>query len=229
MRLDRFLAESTGMSRKDAGRQVRAGEVTVNGRVNKKGAYQVQAEDEVIWRDIIQQPPGSVYYMLHKPAGCVCTHDDPAHISAFALVDHPDPGKLHAAGRLDADTTGLVLITSDGQWSHRITSPRYACPKTYRVWSRDPVTEQQLQQLRNGVQLRGEERATAPAQAELLADREVLLTITEGRYHQVKRMVAAVGNQLDALHREQVGSLALDADLQPGEYRELTTAEIQLF
>ena len=148
----------------------------------------------------------------------------------------PDPGfkrmqlgKLQVVGRLDLDTTGLVLITDDGQWSHRITSPRHECAKTYRVWLADPIAPGTAELFAEVVLLRSEKEKTRPAQLEILGECEARLTIHEGKYHQVKRMFAAVGNKVIGLHREQIGALALDEALEPGEYRELSAAEVALF
>ncbi len=126
------------------------------------------------------------------------------------------------------DTTGLVLITDDGQWSHRITSPKHKCDKTYRVWLADPVQADYAEKLANGIELRNEREMTLPAQMELVNadENEVLLTIHEGKYHQVKRMFAALGNKVVGLHRERVGDIVLDEALEPGEYRYLTEEEV---
>ncbi|MGL5359962.1 MAG: pseudouridine synthase, partial [Shewanella sp.] len=129
-------------------------------------------------------------------------------------------------GRLDADTTGLVLITSDGQWSHRITSPKKECVKRYLVDLAEPVDSSVTALFAAGVQLRGEEGLTKPAILEILSPLRVRLSITEGKYHQVKRMFAAVGNHVVGLHRERIGQIELDAALALGEWRYLTAAEI---
>jgi len=134
--------------------------------------------------------------------------------------------KLHAAGRLDIDTTGLVLLTDDGQWSHRITSPRHHCEKTYRVTLESPISDDTAAQFTAGVQLHNEKSLTKPAQLEVITPTDVRLTLSEGRYHQVKRMFAAVGNRVIELHRERIGDIVLDEDLEPGEYRALTEDEI---
>lgn len=119
-----------------------------------------------------------------------------------------------------------MLLTDDGQWSHRITSPRHHCEKTYRVTLEHPVAEDVAQQFAAGIQLHGEKSLTQPARLEEITPTEVLLTLSEGRYHQVKRMFAAVGNHVVGLHRERIGGIVLDADLEPGEYRPLTEDEI---
>ncbi|CUS48464.1 MAG: 16S rRNA pseudouridine 516 synthase [Idiomarinaceae bacterium HL-53] len=229
MRIDRFLSEATGMSRKEATKVMHRGEVALNGEVVKKGVVQVKESDAVSWNGREIEILGPTYFMMNKPAGCVCANDDPSHIPVFAYLDIANPDKLHTAGRLDLDTTGLLLITNDGQWSHRITSPKHRCEKTYRVWLVDPISEQTATLFAEGIQLRGEAKLTEPAQFEQVGEREALVTIHEGKYHQVKRMFAACGNKVEALHRERVGSLALDSTLAPGEYRSLTTEEIALF
>ena len=229
MRLDRFLTESVGLTRSQAGRIIRSGEVLVNGVATKSAATQVDEQDVVEWDGQRLQQTGPRYFMLHKPEGYVCSNDDPEHPTVLMLFDEPALSKLHCAGRLDLDTTGLLLVTDDGQWSHRITSPRHECAKTYRAWLADPVDPAVIEQFANGVQLRGERQLTRPAELELVTPTEALLTIHEGKYHQVKRMFAAVGNKVIRLHRERVGALTLGSDLAPGQYRALTAEEIAEF
>ncbi|RKW37748.1 MAG: pseudouridine synthase, partial [Moraxella sp.] len=141
----------------------------------------------------------------------------------------PLSARLHSAGRLDVDTTGLVLLTDDGQWSHRITSPKHHYPKTYLVTLADPVEANYSQACAEGILLRGEKEPTKPAELEILDDYNVNLTISEGRYHQVKRMFAALGNKVVGLHRWKIGNLTLDDDLGEGEFRPLTEKEIAYF
>jgi 16S rRNA pseudouridine516 synthase len=145
------------------------------------------------------------------------------------LFDLPKRSTLHIAGRLDIDSSGLVLVTDDGQWSHRITAPSNHCPKTYYVTLAEPLTVEQASSLAVGLLLKGESKVTKPATVEKVSEHELRLTITEGRYHQVKRMFAALGNHVVALHRLSIGGLALDSSLLPGAYRSLTTEEITLF
>jgi 16S rRNA pseudouridine516 synthase len=172
---------------------------------------------------------GLRYFVMHKPAGYVCSTDDPDHNTIFALMDEPMQSRLHTVGRLDLDTTGLLLITDDGQWSHQISSPKHECAKTYRAWLADPVDASAIALFEEGVMLNGEKHPTKPAQLEIVTPEECLLTIHEGRYHQVKRMFAAIGNKVIKLHREQIGSFKLGDDLAEGEYRELTAAEAAAF
>jgi len=229
MRLDRFISETTGMSRKDAAKVIQRAEVTVDGAVHKKGAYKVPAGAEVIWNHEKLKLVGPTYLMMHKPLGCVCANDDGMHMTVFSYLDMPNKENLHTVGRLDLDTSGLLLITDDGKWSHRITSPKQQCPKVYHAWLAEPLSEADITAFAEGLQLNGETTLTAPAALEIINEREALVHVHEGRYHQVRRMFAAVGNKVEKLHREQVGGLSLDAELAPGEYRTLTAAEVALF
>lgn len=136
---------------------------------------------------------------------------------------------LHIAGRLDIDATGLVLISDDGDWTHRVTSPRHEFPKIYRVTLAEPLSESGAAQLAGGVLLRNEKRRCRPAEIERITETDIRVTVTEGRYHQVKRMLAAVGNRVTALHRERIGDVVLDPRLAAGAARPLTEAEIGSF
>lgn len=226
MRLDKFLCDVLGVTRKEATQLLKSGEVEVDGAVVKKGATQVNDQSEVLWQERELILSGPKYIMLNKPEGFVCSHADDFNQTAFVLLDEPNIKDLHFAGRLDADTTGLVLITDDGQWSHRITSPKHKCDKTYRVWLADPIQDDYAEQFAAGIELRSERDKTLPAELEVVDETQVLLTIHEGKYHQVKRMFAALGNKVVGLHRESVGSIVLDDTLEPGEYRFLTEEEV---
>lgn len=228
MRLDKFLAHQTGISRTLVARELRTGLVTVDGEIVKSGSRQISADNEVAYDgNIMSHVTGPRYFMLNKPEGYVCSTDDPANPTILYFVDEPVAHKLHAAGRLDIDTTGLVLMTDDGQWSHRITSPKHHCEKTYRVTLDAPVADDTAALFAQGVMLNGEQHPTKPARLEIITAQDVRLTISEGRYHQVKRMFAAAGNHVNALHRERIGGIVLDETLAPGEYRPLTDEEIQ--
>ncbi|MBT9431283.1 16S rRNA pseudouridine(516) synthase RsuA [Candidatus Sodalis endolongispinus] len=227
MRLDKFLSQQLGVSRALVARELRAKRVTVDGEVIRQGAFQLQPEHQVRFDgNLLHQILTARYFMLYKPQDYVCSTDDPDHPTILYFIDEPVPDKLHAAGRLDIDTTGRVLLTDDGQWSHRLTSPRHHCEKDYLVTLEQPLAADTAAQFADGILLRGEKVPTRPARLETLAPLQVRLTLSEGRYHQVKRMFAAVGNRVVALHRERIGAIVLDAHLQPGEYRALTAEEI---
>ncbi|WP_429053879.1 16S rRNA pseudouridine(516) synthase RsuA [Aeromonas veronii] len=230
MRLDKFLCDCSDLTRSLAGKLIRQGEVMVDGIVVKQPAFHINEQSRIEFDGVLLTlEQRNRYFMLHKPEGYVCSNEDPDHPTVFFLMDEPAMGKLHVVGRLDLDTTGLVLVTDDGQWSHRITSPRHECAKTYHVWLADPVSPDAIALFAEGVYLRNETDKTRPAQLEILDECEARLTIHEGKYHQVKRMFASIGNKVVGLHRERVGGLTLDEDLAPGEYRELTAEEIALF
>ncbi|MCK9781740.1 16S rRNA pseudouridine(516) synthase RsuA [Proteus columbae] len=227
MRLDKFLSQQLGISRSLILRELRAGLVTIDGEIVKSGSTKIAPEQEVAYDgNVLTQILGPRYFMLNKPIGYVCSTDDPVNPTILYFIDEPLAHKLHAAGRLDIDTTGLVLLTDNGQWSHRITAPKHHCEKTYRVTLEEPIGESVAEQFQKGVQLNGEKNLTKPAMLEIITPTEVKLTISEGKYHQVKRMFAAVGNHVSALHRERIGDITLDETLAEGEYRPLTEEEI---
>ena len=176
------------------------------------------------------------YLMLHKPAGTECSHRPGAWPSIYTLLpaplrQRPAPGKVQgvqAVGRLDQDTTGLLLLSDDGAFMHRMNSPRRHVPKVYEVTTKHPLDERQLERLRAGVVLDDDPRPVRAAAAEPVSDTHLRLTLTEGKYHQVKRMVAAVGNRVDALHRSRIGALDLPGDLAPGQWRWLDEGDLAL-
>ena len=227
MRLDKYLSQATGISRKEIHRIMHRGDVSLNGSEALNPAVQVApGVDTICLNDAPVAAPGPRYLMLFKPLGYVSASDDPSHPTINSLVDLPRNDELHCCGRLDIDATGLILLTDDGKWSHCITSPRHKLPKRYRVETADPIDAAAVQAFNDGLKLHGEHRLTKPAELEILAPREAIVYLTEGRYHQVKRMFAALGNKVIRLHREQIGPIVLDPALEPGEYRFLTDAEI---
>lgn len=228
MRLDKFLAHHLGISRTIVGKELKAKKVTVDGEIIKSGAYQLTPQQQVEYDGYTITPvTENRYFMLNKPQGYVCSTDDPDHPTILYFIDEPMPEKLHAAGRLDLDTTGLVLLTDDGKWSHRITSPKHHCQKVYEVTVEQPLSPDLIELFAKGIKLKSEKSLTKPAQLTIIDDYHAELTISEGRYHQVKRMFAAVNNHVIALHRKQIGNIILD--IPEGEYRLLTQDEINSF
>ena len=226
MRLDKYIAQTTDLSRALVKVALKNKRVTVNGLLMKDASLHLSPADVVQLDGEVLRPAGARYFMLHKPVGYICATTDSHHSTVLDLLDEPNKQALHIAGRLDIDTTGLVLVTDDGPWNHRVTSPRRECGKTYCVTLADDLVSDAREKLLAGIQLNNEKQLTKPAALERLSARQVRLTISEGKYHQVKRMFAALNNRVVALHRECIGDIRLDAELGVGEYRPLTAAEI---
>lgn len=173
--------------------------------------------------------PSKRYFLLNKPKGYICSTKDEEYPSALNLLQLANTDKLHFAGRLDADTTGLVLISDDGQWTHRITSPKYKHVKVYLVLLDSHITKEMIGKFEKGVVLNDSTKPTEPAQVQVIDPNKIKLSIAEGRYHQVKRMLAAVGNHVVDLHRESIGRIKLDDSIELGKWRELDSTEIKHF
>ncbi|MBB1288445.1 16S rRNA pseudouridine(516) synthase RsuA [Pseudoalteromonas sp. SR43-6] len=227
-RLDKFISHLAEIPRTQARASIKRKEVSVNGEVITSHNFQLAQQDEVLHQGTPLVFLGKRYYMLNKPVGYVCANSDELHKTVFDLLDEPNMSDFHVAGRLDIDTTGLVIITNDGDWSHKITSPKSNKFKTYLVETQEPITDEALEQLRTGLMLHNEKDLTRPAIAERLANYGLRLSISEGKYHQVKRMLYAVDNKVVELHREQIAGITLDENLASGEYRLLTPEEIKL-
>ncbi|HZT94032.1 MAG TPA: pseudouridine synthase [Gaiellaceae bacterium] len=222
MRLNAFLARAGVASRRSADELIKAGRVTVNGEPGRLNTV-VGAHDRVAvdGEDVARQRLR--YVLLHKPAGVVTTARDPhGRPTVVGLV--PSEPRVVPVGRLDADTTGALLLTNDGQLAHRLAHPRYGVEKTYVAEVEGDPDEAALDQLREGVEL--EDGRTAPARARRLGRRRVELVLHEGRKHQVKRMLAAVGHPVTGLHRSAYADLELEG-LEPGAWRDLTDREVE--
>jgi 16S rRNA pseudouridine516 synthase len=227
MRLDKFICKSTSLDLVEARLVISQHQVLVNQQIATDAAVQVHENNhiELLGKRLLARL--SQYFMIHKPAGCICSNKDEAYPSVFNAVGLQQNEQLHIAGRLDADTTGLVLATDDGRWSFSITRPEQQCPKVYRVRLTKPISNNAIQQLERGILLQGEAKATLPAVVKPLSPTEVELSIYEGKFHQVKRMFAATGNRVKALHRQQIADIVLD--IAPGEWRALSQQEIDCF
>ncbi len=226
MRLDKFISNTSEYSRVQVRKLIKQGRISVNGACDRKASDHILESDLVLLDEQPLAAPGPRYFMLHKPQGYVSANKDSQHPTALELLDELNKDKLQIVGRLDIDTTGLLLITDDGQWNHRITSPRSECDKTYYVTLSRDISADTAARFAEGIQLDSEKYPTRPAQLEQLYSNEARLTLQEGKYHQVKRMFAAVGNHVESLHRESIGAISLDPDLIEGDYRPLTEQEI---
>jgi 16S rRNA pseudouridine516 synthase len=176
------------------------------------------------------------YVLLHKPAGTECSQKPSTWPSIYTLLPAPlrqRPQKaavqgVQAVGRLDQDTTGLLLLTDDGKFIHKMSSPKHHVPKVYEVTTKHPITPEMVDKLLTGVVLDDDPQAVRAAACEAVSELHLKLTLTEGKYHQVKRMLAAVGNRVEGLHRSQIGGLTLADDLAPGQWRWLTEGDLAL-
>ena len=222
MRLNAYLARAGVASRRGAEELIRSGRVRVNGEVAGLATF-VEGVDRVEVDGSLVAPEPLTYVLLHKPAGVVTTARDPqGRPTVVGLVGHER--RVVPVGRLDADTTGALLLTNDGPLSHRLMHPRYEVDKVYEAEVEGEPDEDTLARLREGIEL--EDGLTVPAEAELVSPSQVELTIHEGRNHQVKRMLEAVGHPVRRLHRKAYAGLTLDG-LEPGQWRELSAGEVR--
>ena len=228
MRLDKFIGNNTQLSRTQIHAAIKQGIIYVNDVLVTKTNTQIKDTDKVVVDHQVVEPRKPRYLMLHKPAGYVCANSDSEHPTVLDLVNAPFKHELQIAGRLDVDTTGLVLLTDDGQWNHKITSPKHMHSKNYLVTTANPIEDSYIKIFADGVMLKGETKLTLPAELKVLDKHHAELSICEGKYHQVKRMFAAVGNHVVALHRNRIGSVYL-GDLPAGQFRYLTTQEVESF
>lgn len=226
MRLDKFLCDTVNISRKDAKDFIKKGFVSVNGmKVTDSGFNVSEHTDSVLFKDNPVKYEKFVYYMLNKPSGVVSATTDATDITVIDLLKQEGRNDLFPVGRLDKDTTGLLIITNDGDLSHHLTSPRHHVAKTYLTGIEHPLSPKDIKALETGVELNGD-GITKPARVKVISDLSIELTITEGMYHQVKRMLVAVGNKVISLKRLSMGSVILDESLPEGAYRRLSEAEI---
>jgi len=225
LRLDRFVSQAAGISRSQARSLIQRGRVSVSGEPARNAARQVAAGERVEHAGaelVLAQP---AYLMLNKPRGLLSATSDGQQATVLSLLPPELAARVHLVGRLDKETSGLLLLTDDGSWSHQITSPRHACRKTYLAELAGPLEADAEHRLAQGLVLRSEQRPTRPATLQRLDATHVRITVSEGRYHQVRRMFAALGNRVVDLRRESIGGLVLDAALDPGQWRELSPRE----
>jgi 16S rRNA pseudouridine516 synthase len=228
MHLERILHRTGFGTRKACRSLIRHGHVAVAGQTCDDPFADFATADLVFTVDGVDWPYCEfASLLLYKPAGYECSRKPQHHPSVLELLPLPLRERgVQPIGRLDEDTTGLLLITDDGQLNHQLSSGKRKVPKVYLATTKHPLEQEQLDRLLAGVLLADEYEPIAAAAAELVDPHHLRLTLTEGKYHQVKRMVAAVGNRVETLHREAVGELGLPPDLLPGEWRWLTAADL---
>lgn len=228
MRLDKFLCEMNIGTRSQVKSLLKQGMVSINGVIVKNADQKVDENLDIIaYKGERLRYQQFHYYMLNKPQDVVTATKDNVSRTVMDLFPASLRKNLFPVGRLDKDTEGLLLITDDGELAHRLLAPNKHVDKTYLVGIASELTKEACHTLENGVDI-GEERLTGPAKVQVLNAEQILLTIQEGKFHQVKRMLKAVDNQVISLKRIQFGPLSLDEALHPGEYRELTDSEVAL-
>ena len=237
MQLQEILFSQGFGTRRVCAGLIQQGLVTVEGERISDSAAEFEPSEGLAFT--VQGTPWTyhekAYLMLHKPAGTECSQKPSTYPSIYTLLPSPlrlRPNKgavqgVQAIGRLDQDTTGLLLLTDDGQFIHRMGSPKHHVPKVYEVSAKHPVDAAQVARLLAGVVLDDDPKPVRAAACEATGSHQLRLTLTEGKYHQVKRMVAAVGNRVEALHRSQIGGLSLGGELAPGQWRWLEPGEVE--
>ena len=223
-RIDKILSHGLGWSRKEVKDAIKQKRVVLNNVIVKDSSIKVSDNDLIYVDEELVKTTFDEVIMIHKPKGVVCSTTDP-HLPTVFDFFKLSSKIYHMIGRLDQDTTGLLLLTKDGQLTHQLMSPHKKVMKYYRVNLLKPITEEAINQLRNGVDIQ-DETLTAPAQVHQVSEHIIELGISEGRYHQIKRMMLALDNEVIELHRYRLGPLTLDS-LNEGEWRALTQSEIE--
>lgn len=226
MRIEKYIANSGLFTRNEVKKMIRAKRIQVNGEIVLKAGLNIQEDrDEVRIDDEILQYDPQVYIMLNKPRDVISATQDTLHETVMDLIDDILPPDCFPIGRLDIDTEGLLLISNDGALAHRLLSPRHHVAKTYEVHVREELTEAAIKRIQAGILIDQGEQCL-PAKIEQLKETVYLLTIEEGKYHQVKRMMQTVDNEVLYLKRLTMGSLTLDESLDAGAWRYLDEAEL---
>ena len=237
MKLQQALYSQGFGTRRECTRLIERGAVSINGEIQRRADAELTVDGLTLMVDGTPWPfHAQAYLMLHKPAGVECSHQPKVWPSVYALLPMPlrlRPSKssvngVQAIGRLDQDTTGLLILSDDGQFIHQMASPKHHVPKVYVVTTKHVVDDAAISALTGGVVLNDDPEPVRAVACVRVSDKVIKLTLTEGKYHQVKRMVAAVGNRVEALHRAQIGGLVLDADLPEGQWRWLTADDLAL-
>ena len=238
MRLEDILFSQGFGTRRVCAGLVQQGYVSANGEVQEDPGVFFDPENLKFKVQGTEWPYfDRAYLMLHKPMGTECSQKPSTWPSIYTLLPSPlrlRPQKaavqgVQAVGRLDQDTTGLLLLTDDGKFIHRMSSPKHHMPKVYEVTTKHEITDSQVEKLLAGVVLDDSPKPVKAAACEKVSETHLKLTLTEGKYHQVKRMLAAVGNRVEGLHRSAIGNLQLPADLAPGQWRWILPSELEKY
>lgn len=225
-RLDRQLARQLQLPMKKVRLALAQGKVTVAGKLCHQADCQVNQFSAITFAGQLLAHGSPLYFMLHKPVGVVSATKDEQHRTVIDLLEHPQRDELHIVGRLDLNSSGLVLLTNDGRWSSALTSPLQKVAKRYWVQTAHPITPDCVQAFADGMYFGYENQTTAPAGLRILSSHSAEVTLTEGKYHQIKRMFGRFRNPVLALHRVAIGDMVLPDDLAAGQWRALTAQEM---
>jgi len=228
-RLDRFISTRVGVSRRDVRQLLAKGRILVNDRVATNINQVIEQFTHVTLDGEILQANTPVYVMMNKPTGVVSATRDLKHKTVIDLLDRDDRADLHIAGRLDFNSSGLLLLTNDGAWSRQLATPESKVEKVYRVELNKPLSEDYIDAFAQGMYFSYEGIHTRAAHLRIVSAHTAEVTLTEGRYHQIKRMFGRFDNRVLALHRISIGGLMLPHDLHPGDSREITATELKVF
>ncbi len=226
-RLDRFISQHLQVNRKNVRLMLAKGQVKVDGELARDIDLIVDEFSHICVDDKVIQANQACYLMLHKPVGVVSATVDDKHKTVIDLLEWDNKESLHIVGRLDLNTSGLVLLTNDGRWSKRLMDPEHKVGKLYRVHLENPLTSEYISAFEQGMYFEFEDITTLPAELEIIGSHTALVTLYEGRYHQIKRMFGRFRNPVIGLHRISVGNIMLDSELSVGQSRPLTGDEIK--
>lgn len=226
-RLDRFISSHTQANKKDVRLLLAQQRILVDGQVATDIHQPVDEFSHIRFDGEVLQANTPSYIMLNKPIGVVSATKDAQHTTVIDLLHRPDSSHLHIAGRLDRFSSGLLLLTNDGRWSRRLSEPKFAVTKKYLVTVKNPITEDYIEAFAKGMFFAYENITTRPATLRIVNEHTAEICLTEGRYHQIKRMFGRFRNPVLTLHRTAIGLLTLDAALSSGEHRDLTPAEVK--
>lgn len=226
-RLDRFISHHLGVNRKDVRLMLAQQRVSVDGVIALDIDQCVNEFSRIIVDEQVLQANTPAYVMLNKPVGVVSATKDEQHRTVVDLLERADKTSLHIVGRLDLNSSGLLLLTNDGRWSRQLTSPQNKVTKTYRVTLENAISADYIEAFESGMYFAYEDITTQPAKLEIITDYIAQVSLIEGRYHQIKRMFGRFRNPVLQLHRTSIGQLLLDPKLAPGQSRDLTEQEVR--
>ncbi|MBS6106453.1 MULTISPECIES: pseudouridine synthase [Anaerococcus] len=230
MRVDKMIGNAKLDTRRNIKRNAKKGALVINGDIVKDTSTQVDPNmDEVYYLGQYVEYFENIYIMMNKPQGVLSATMDEDETVIDLLDDFYQVLDLSIAGRLDKDTTGLLLLSTDGKFVHTITSPNSNIEKTYEVGTRDPINPSFIEEFKNGVEIKEEDYIARPAKLEIIDDKKAIVKVSEGKFHLVKRLFSNLGNEVVSLKRIAIGDLKLDPFLQEGSYRELHDEELALF